>query len=245
MEEGKNLFYLEKSAWYGTDYFLKNFPNRKNEIGGYLSYRLENQMVNIFYGREDKSKILARIFFDLPPKENPMSVDTLNTMASNLERELIMMRENTLEIVNSDKENFFSHYKNTSYNIIPMISGAERKVYIITGAQVSGVVVLGNDYLLTFDKKGKLKKKEKIHNSIIELPIADKEGNFSVNSIHSHVNSKYIDPTDICTLLLFKDYVKWEQHTVIGKKYVSIFDLKKEELVILKFKDWEKIMGRN
>jgi len=37
-------------------------------------------------------------------------------------------------------------------------------------------------------------------------------------------------------LLLHKDYVEWKQHYVMGKKYVSIFDMEKETLAVLTLK---------
>lgn len=32
LEEGKLLFRLEKDSWYGTDYFLENFPIKKTQL---------------------------------------------------------------------------------------------------------------------------------------------------------------------------------------------------------------------
>ena len=38
LQEGKLLYRLEKAAWYSTDHFLANFQDKRNSIGGYLSY---------------------------------------------------------------------------------------------------------------------------------------------------------------------------------------------------------------
>lgn len=242
LNEGKKLFYLEKASWYGTDYFLEHFPEKRNKIGGYLSYTSDNQVINIFFSKANNNQILARIHFEPSPNPEPVSIDTLNLTATNLESELISMRQKTLDMISNNEDGFFSFFENTSFNTIPIIEGDEKKVYVLTAPQTSGVVLLGNDYLLTFDKKGRLKKKKKMHKSLIELPIKDEEGNSAVTTIHSHVVSDYIDPTDICTLLLYKNYVGWKQHYVVGKKYVSIFDMEKETLVILTMKAWKKIM---
>lgn len=247
LSEGKKLYHLEMASWYGTDYFLEKFPHKKNDIGGYVSYELDNQVVNIFFDKVDNNRILVRIYFAASPGKMPVSVDTVNNTASLLETELISMRLDALNRIVSNSDGFFSVYENTSFNPIPIISKNERKVYVLTAPHANGVVLLGNDYLLTYDQKIKLKKKKKIHNSLIELPFKDEHGNEAITTIHSHVNSKYMDPTDICTLLLYKDYVKWKQHYVMGKKYVSIFDMEKETLAVLTLKAWKKIsqQGKN
>jgi hypothetical protein len=40
---------------------------------------------------------------------------------------------------------------------------------------------------------------------------------------------------------LYKEFVEWKQHYVVSKKYVSIFDLEKEELMIMTKEAWDKI----
>jgi len=133
-------------------------------------------------------------------------------------------------------------YENTSLNFIPVITKKEKKVLIVTGPQTSGVVLLGNDYVLKYNKRNKFKSKKKIHNTLIELPYGTKDNeNRTVATMHSHVVTPYITSTDICTLLLYKDYVGWKTHYVIGKKYVTIFDLEKEALAVMTTKAWKKI----
>lgn len=241
LAEGKTLFYLEKASWYGTDYYLANFPDQRDKIGGYLSYVQDNKVVNIFYSRFDRQEILARMYFAANPDQTPIEVDTLNHTATPHEVELITLRHDALDRVSTNEDGFFSYYENTSFNTIPLITGKTKKVYIITAPRNSGVVLLGNDYLLEYNGKLKLKSKTKIHNSLIELPIMNDGDNKAISAMHSHVNSKYIDATDICTLLLYKDYVSWEQHIVISKKQVSLFNLKTETLTVISRKVWDSI----
>ena len=60
--------------------------------------------------------------------------------------------------------------------------------------------------------------------------------------MHSHLPeyNEIITPTDICTTMLYQDYTKWENHTVLSKEYVSIWDCEKNELIILTREAWEK-----
>ncbi len=95
---------------------------------------------------------------------------------------------------------------------------------------------------MTYNKKNEFVKKKKLHNTLIQfLYKSENKDNPTVSTIHSHVITKYITSTDICTLLLYKDYVEWKQHIVISEKEVSIFDMEKEILVTMKRKAWEKI----
>ncbi|NHN27592.1 hypothetical protein FIA58_018075 [Flavobacterium jejuense] len=243
LKEGKLLFRLEKGSWYGTDDMLARFQTKKDSIGGYLSYETKEHTINtIFFSRFNPDKILIRYEFDSLPKPVPIKIDTINHTATELEKNLIAIRQDAKERTYSNEDKFFSFYENTSLNFIPVITDKERIVFIVTGPQVSGIVLLGNDYKLNYDKKNKFKKKEKIHNSILQFPYAseDKE-NPTVSTIHSHVITEYISSTDICTLLLYKDYVEWKQHIVMSEKEVSIFDLEKELLFTMKKKAWEKI----
>jgi len=127
-------------------------------------------------------------------------------------------------------------------NFIPLINDKEKSVFVLTGPKVSGVVLLGNDYKINYDKKNEFKEKEKIHNSILQfLYNSGDKKKPTVSTIHSHLLTEYISSTDICTLFLYKNYVEWNQHIVISEKEVSIFDLEKEILFTMKRKAWEKI----
>lgn len=242
LNEGKKMFRLEKGSWYGTDHFLENFPEKRNSIGGYVSYETkENKINTIFFSRENPDEILVRYHFNTLPQPKPVAVDTLNHNATETEKDLISLYLNAGKTVNKNDDDFFSFYENTSFNFIPMINGNEKKVFILTGSQTGGFVIIGNDYLLTYNRKNILKKKSKIHNSILHFPYSSEDENIIESTFHSHVLSDYITSTDICTLLLYKDFIEWKQHIVISKKEVSIFNIENEQLVTMKRKDWDKI----
>ncbi len=156
--------------------------------------------------------------------------------------ELIIIRQDAIRQVSENKDDFFTFYENTSLNFIPLVRNGKKQVFILTGSKVSNAVNIGNDYLLTYNKKNKLIKKKKLHNTLLQFQgKSDDPENPIVSTHHSHVLSDIITSTDICTLLLYKDFIEWKQHYVISKKYVSIFDLEKENLVVLTRKAWDKI----
>lgn len=241
LEKGKLLYRLEKGSWFSTDLFLADYPNKRDSIGGYLSYEKGNKIFSIFFSKYDKNKVLARYKFDSVPKQKALEVE-INKNTTELEKDLIEIRQDAKNRASENKDGFFSFYQKTALNFIPVIANNEKQVYVITGPQISGVVLLGNDYVLEYSKNNKFKKKEKLHNTLIQLPYrSENKENPTVSTIHSHILTKYITETDICTLLLYKDYVEWKQHIVISEKEVSIFDLEKETLFTMKKKAWEKI----
>lgn len=243
LNEGKLLFRLEKGSWYGTDDMLARFKSKKDSIGGYLSYENEDNKINtIFFSRFDSNKILVRYEFDSLPKTKPIKIDSTNHIASKLEKSLIKVRKDAQKRAYSNKDKFFNFYENTALNFIPVINEKDSNVFVLTGPQISGVVLIGNDYKLEYNKKGEFVKKIKIHNSILQFPYkSDNPENKLESTFQSLVLSKFINSTDICTLLLYKDYVEWKQHYAMSKKYVSIFDLEKENLLIITKKAWNKI----
>lgn len=243
LKEGQLLFRLEKASWNATDDLLERFPFMRDKIGGYLSYETEQSKINtIFYGHDNFNHILVRYQFDSLPQKLPIFIDTINKDLTEIEKALITIRQDAMDKVSADTEKFFIFYKNTSYNLIPLVNEKERKVLILTGPKADGVVLIGNDYLLTYDSNNKFTGKKKLHNSLIQLDCKSKENkDKAVVSMHSHVVSDVIDPTDICTLLLYRDFVEWKQHIVLSNKYVSILDMEKEKLVIITRKAWDRL----
>ncbi|MFW5804614.1 MAG: hypothetical protein ACOCWG_05235 [bacterium] len=242
LAEGKLLYRLEKASWKGTDDFLSRFPDKRNLIGGYLSYESDSHKIaNIFFSSVNNDSLLVRYLFDSIP-DSPLQIDTINLKITEHEKDLIEIRQDAIQRISNNSDNFFTFYKNTSLNPIPLITNKEKRVFILTGPQISNVVIIGNDYLLEYDKQNKLKDKIQIHQSLLQYPYkSDDPENKLESTYHSHVVSEYINSTDICTLLLYKDYVEWKQHYVMSKKYVSIFDMEKENLVIITKKAWDKI----
>ncbi|OAD92325.1 hypothetical protein A7A78_08805 [Aequorivita soesokkakensis] len=244
LNEGKLLYRLEKGSWYGTDDMLARFKTKRDSVGGYLSYETADKNINtIFFSRFDNDRILIRYAFDSMPKPQPIKIDTINQKATELEKNLIKIRQDAKERAFSEKDTFFSFYENTLYNFIPVITDKERNVFILTGTNALKAVLIGNDYKLSYNRKFEFERKEKIHNSILQFPFASEEEDEekTITTFHSHVITEYISSTDICTLLLYKDFVDWNQHIVISEKEVSIFDLEKESLFTMKREAWEKI----
>ena len=228
------------ASWYGTDIFLEKYKDREN-VGGYFSYSDNNIAKCVFFSKGDTSKVIGTISFDSSYNVNNAQVDLTEREFTTNENELHLIRKIALKTINSDT--LFKHYKNTNLNLIPIISNGEKKVYVLTGPKENGVVIFGNDYLLTFNANNQLVNKKQLHRNIISINYGNTKDTTVVGTMHSHLpeTGDFITATDICTLMLYEKFAKWQQHYVISKNYVSIWDCNKNILAILTKQAWDNI----
>lgn len=236
VDEGKLLYRSEMASWYGTDLFLENYKNREN-IGGYFSY-IENDIAKcVFFSRTENPQIIGTISFNSSYDLETATVDLTERNFTNNENALYQIRKIALNELRTNSDGFFKFYKNTNPNIIPLIKGKERKVYILTGPQQNGVVIFGNDYLLTFDKNNRIVTKKQLHKNIIPIEYGNNiEGGHEIEStIHNHLpeTGDFITATDICTLMLYEKFAKWKTHNVVSEKYLNIWDCETDTLTVI------------
>lgn len=245
--EGKLLYRMEMASWYATDYMFANLSYKTDSLGGYLSYENENNNITtIFYNRFDSLEVIIRFEFDSIPKPEPISVVTTNSRATEKEEDLIMISIDTRNRAYSSENDFFKFYDKTGLNFIPLINENKRCVFVLTGPRESGYIIIGNDYKLEYNDENELIGKTKLHNSMIKIPYkSDIEGDAAKWSFHTHIVTEYITSTDICTLLMYKEFVEWEQHIVMNDKQVSLFDLERESLFTLTREAWERIYSND
>jgi hypothetical protein len=235
--EAKVLYLSEKASWHGTDIFMDKLKDKKSLIGSYISYDTGKGVNNVFFTKGDDPNVLSTITFTYNFDLNNYKLDTVSRKLTAKEKELVKLRQAALAIVRSDTS--FQHYRNTSLNVITTMNS--KKVYVVTAPTVNGLIILGNDYLLTFDKKNQLITKQKIHQDIQVYNTKPNDG--QVAAIHTHLPSTgaYITATDICSLMLYKDFTGWERHMVRSKEFVSIWDMRKDILAILTVEALKKI----
>ena len=243
LAEGWLMYHSERASWYGTDIFMAKFPEKKDNIGGYFSYTENNSHKCVFFDNEENPGVLATITFDDSFVVEVADVNTEPRKLPEHEKDLYTIRNVALEEVS--KDTLFKRYERTSLNFIPMIVKGKKKVYLLTGPSESGVVIFGNDYLITFDKKNKITSKKQLHKNIIPIEYGVKN-NEHVTTMHSHTDSTgdLITATDICTLLLYGPYASWSSHIVISRKNVSIWSCKTEELLVMTASAWAE-MNKN
>jgi hypothetical protein len=240
--EGKAMFRSEMASWYGTDIFLEKFKDQRDSIGGYFSYLTANNMAScVFFSRGDQPKVLATITFDSTYNLDAAKVDGGQRDFLPYEQDLYTIRKKAYEAIAGDT--LFKSYQNTRFNLVPMLSGNEKKVYVLTGPAVSGVVVFGNDYLISFDNNNNITGKKQLHRNILPMPYGNDRDPDETGTIHTHLpeTGDYITSTDICTLMLYSKFAKWKQHLVVSEKYVCIWNCETNSLVTVPRNVWDKI----
>lgn len=239
VDEGKMLYRSEMASWYGTDLFMEKYKNREN-IGGYFSYSEGENSKCIFFSRDENPKVIGTILFDTTYKVENAKSDLTERNFSKDEHDLYQIRSKALQAIQSDT--IFKMYQNSSLNLIPIINKKEKKVYVLTGPNNSGVVLYGNDYLLTFNDKNELKSTKRIHANIIPVNYKDQK-DVQIASMHSHLpqTGDLMTATDICTTMLYEKFTGWETVYVISKEYVSIWNCKEDTLNVLTTEAFEKI----
>jgi hypothetical protein len=238
------LYKSEMASWYGTDIFTDKCKDKRERIGGYLSYDTGNGENNIFFGRGENPDVLGTISFGYDFNLNTYKLDTIPRKLSDEERKLYIIRQKALQAFKTDT--LFKRFNNTGVNLIPVIKDGKKLVYILTSPEQSGVVLFGNDYVLKFSENDMLVSKTKIHKDL--LPAYYKKAPADSNKVevaamHSHLptTGDFISVTDICTLMHYARYTTWNQYIVISRNYVSLWNCKKNDLLILTSAAWKKI----
>ncbi len=238
IEEGKRLYRSEMASWYGTDVFLSSYSQKEN-IGGYFSYAFKDSARCVFYSKEDQADVIGTVTFDNTYNVETARIETLPRNFTAEEKTLYELRRAALNTMRSDT--MFKMYQDMNLNVIPLISGKERKVYVLSGTQRHDLVLFGNDYLMTFDKNNKLKEKKPLHQNLI--PIEYGQDSTDHRTIHSHLpeTGDFITATDICTLMLYQPLTKWKTHIVVSQRYVNIWSCETNQLIVITRDAMEKI----
>lgn len=241
LKEGDKLYRSEMASWYGTDIFLEKFGDRKENAGGYFSYTENNRSICVFFSNNETPKILATFTFDSTYNVNTAIIDGQERALTQQETDLLTIRQIALTQLSTDT--LFKRYQNMNPNLVPLSDEKGKRVYILTGPQKQGIVVFGNDYLLTFNDANKLKEKKQLHKNIIAIEYGKKDGKTVIATMHSHLpeTGDLITATDICTLKLYGKYAQWGQHYVISQENVSIWDCHKQALLVMTRKAWDRI----
>jgi len=233
VDEGIALYKTEMASWHGTDVFRERLPEKMSQSGGYFSYPDEQGGAKcVFYDLQKPPEAFVEMSFDSTYNLDVVKIDTTTRALTDFEKDLHAMRINAIQKIQTDT--IFKHYNNTSFNIIPLIRNGEKKVFVLTGPQAYGVVIFGNDYLMTFDENNEVVSAKSIHQNIIPVEYGHEDTTI-IHTVHYHLpeTGDYITSTDICTLMLYSKFAKWKQHTVMSKKYMSMWSCENNSFFVL------------
>lgn len=237
---GHLLYRLEKAAWNGTDLVRAQAPEMMEDIGGYITYPDGDLTHFTFYDRADPPGVVASLTFDSTFSNEVAVSDYSPRPLTSEELRLMRIRASGGTVLQQDTS--VRVYKNTNLNLIPLVDDGQAKMYVLTGPQVSGVVVFGNDYLVSYDGNDNATKVRPLHQNIIPIEY-ETEGEPTKVSFHNHNESTgpIMTATDICTLLLYGSFTGWERHQVISEEYMSVWSISQKGLGVISRDVLEKI----
>ena len=243
LKEGYMLYKLEQASWQASSIQKNRYHDLNDSLGGFLSYISNDKIRTIFWNENDSFHIQLELNFDSIAGEASATSIELKREADHYEKELIQLRQAAFHDVLEDSEEFYELFEGISLNLIPVIENGRKGVFIITGPRSDDEILFGNDYLLRFNSRNQLKSRVKLHESLVTIPFNENTGtNNNRTTFHSHASKKtqLISSTDICTLLLYRNYIHWKYHMVTSKRFVSVWNVETGTLMIFKRKDYMK-----
>ena len=115
--------------------------------------------------------------------------------------------------------------------------GDKLHAYVFSGTSVDSMIPIGNDYLMVFDDRGNVQRHQVLRTAYTTLRMneVEPERDGTIKTYHSNKEEtlRYIQPTDICNLLLYSPWKAVHEHYVISGRFVSIYSLKDKRLQIL------------
>lgn len=239
LKEGETLYRLEKAAWLATDLLREHHPKEMERFGGYTAYTDGEQTHCVFFTNDTETAVLADYKFDSIFSLATVQEDWQRAQPSDLEIRLLHLRRRAYQHIENDT--IFKFYNNANLNVIPLIYEGIPKVYALTGPSVSGVVIFGNDYLLTFDQQDQVSDARALHRNIIPIEYNEEQ----TKTMHSHTEAtgSLMTPTDVCTLMLYGPFTGWTSHTVLSATHWNIWTIESNSLAVISRKEIEK-MGK-
>ncbi len=230
LTEGIELYRSERASWISTD----SIPEQDRQlIGGYFTYP-NGQYLHSIYVDTTENNAVYKFTFEPIGNMDIELVRTEKNVELSIEEKLILeIRKNALA-TGSYWYQSFGYSRIVNPNVIIHKTKPEFEVYIIPGTFEHGLLPIGGDIYLTYKSDGKLGDMEPIHNNLIPMEISTNRD--VAYMAHEHkgkrLGKKYITATDICTLLLYRDYLNGEKHLTVHKKFVSEFYFNEPRLVI-------------
>lgn len=247
MKEGFRLYYSELASWLGTDVMMENQQLLSDTVGGYFSYASDSRFNCIFINKSYPPEVIFHVRFDSTFNFEKAAVDTNRRYMNFYESDLLRMRQKSKAAIETDT--LFKRYDYTTFNLIPVIDGNLRKVYVLTGHSLDGIIILGNDYEIIFDDEFEIVQKNVIHDEIMVHKFDDNKDSLGnpkdVWHIHKDGQGEFLSPTDFCTLLLYNKMAEWKNYYVYSRDYLSILNLNNKSLFIISNKVMDKIYNKD
>jgi hypothetical protein len=231
LQEGLELYRSELASWISTDSIPR--PER-HKIFGYFTYRDDDRdrLISLYVDSTFQKAEFKFIFKEVGDLEIELEFQQYEVPLTEKEKRILTVRLKAQGLTSMWYQTFgYSQIVNPNI-IVHKIEPLE--LYVIAGAKQSGLLPLGGDLRLTFKSDGELDQMDAIHHNL--LPFSTETPEEAEYMAHEHRGEKlakeYMTSTDICTLLLYRNYLNEEKHLSVHKKHISEFYFNEPRLVI-------------
>jgi hypothetical protein len=220
-EEALKLYRSEFTSWNGTDLFLAAYKESMDSLGGYFSYSTDSNYHCIFYSTSESPEVIGDVIFSNGYILSYTSTNLLKRPFTETERAYHLLKTRTSKLVKEDS--LFRYYEGTNFNFIPLIEPGNVRVYAVTSSNKGGVAYLGNDYLIRFNDSLHVIAREKLHESLIKIERSSEPA--GGGTIHTHLDeySPFMTPTELCTIMLYKEIINMRSLVVVSRYYTVIW----------------------
>lgn len=242
-KEGFLLRRLELASSFAVSELKANHKSISKSEFLDVSYENDNKEIETLILRGLESpELLVRFKFDSLPKPTPLLTSTTELKLSSFETKLIELFVDATTKIQSQYEGNFTPTNGTDFRAIPLQTDELKKVIVYSKPKKRlNYVFLGNDYELLYDSTGGFESIKKFHSRTTNIPLISSQG---MVTVHEHSTSDEISSTDVCSLLLNKDRIRWKQHIVLNPEYVSVFMIDREEYILMMREEFDEQMKK-
>lgn len=221
LTEGIELYRNERASWISTD----SVPEQDRElVNGYFTNKNGENYISIYVDKTDKNAVYKFTFQPVGDLEIQLTQTEKNIPLSTTEMNILKVRKKAAGL-SSMWYVQFGYTQIVNPNVIIYQTAPEFVVYVIPGAKQNGLLPIGGDLKMTFKPDGELDKLDAIHNNLIPFETHTPEETAYLGHEHrgKRLAKEYMTSTDVCTLLLYRNYLKENKHLSVHKRYISEF----------------------
>ena len=203
----------------------------KDKVDGNFAYADGDNWKIVFYTNGEQPKILGTVNMTSDFDTKEAKTDLLPRDWTALEKQLYKLKESSLKELQDATS--FKVVENTHFELIPFIQKGQANVYVISVSDKPGIVVFGNDFVLSYDESLQILKKQALHKMMSS--VAYKVGASKNEEGNSHVivsdKNEMPTSTDIVVLLMNEEATKWTNHAFISENFIYFWNYLTKEMI--------------
>jgi hypothetical protein len=245
--EAKELYYLERAAWVATDLCANRLKEEKIPFKRYGTIKRDSTVQTFFYGGSAGAyKVYASARFPAKSISEATAVVSWEVRpVDNFENDWISKYNAAFKYLDTT---IVSNYQNISLCVQILDKSWGWQMYLMSGTTLSTGIALGNDAVIKFKRKGQNSNdftvsRRRLHKSLVWTPFAGQnaQGEYS-QSMHKHLlDDGVFTASELCMLMLYRNYYPWKISVAIGNTYYSQYDKESDYYLLLTTEAIKKI----